>query len=610
MSYQVLARKYRPRRLQDVVGQEHAVRALAHGLDAGRLHHAYLFTGTRGVGKTTLARAFANCLNCEQGVSATPCGECSACMEIAAGRFVDLIEVDAASRTGVDATRELLDNAQYLPGRGRFKVYLIDEVHMLSAASFNALLKTLEEPPSHVKFLLATTDPRKVPVTVLSRCLQFNLKNILPERIAEHLASVLGEEAVEFEPDALETIAVAAQGSMRDALSVTDQAVAFGGGALRADDVASLLGTVRRDEVAALLRALAEQDRALLMQCSAELAERGVNFADVLANLQRAFHDLALAQTAGGDAAPEVAPFVERFSPEDVQLYYQIALVGGRDLQYAPDARVGFEMTLIRMAAFRLEEGTGAGGEPARQRPSGQAGRDAAKPATGGAAKGKPAPQGQANATASGAPKPAASKQVAPAQAPVAAQERAASDAAGNEASETPHSATPPCADAAAEKPATGEALADSSGEAVAPASRSAAASTASPLPADAPWHQLLPALRPNGMASALLRHSLLVSRQEGEWRFLLDEAHAPLISDARREAVREAVSNFTGAPTNVVFSTGPCEAETPAERDQRRQAERQRAAEETVRRDEKLQALKRRFDGRVESVRPLPLGC
>ena len=609
MSYQVLARKYRPRRLQDVVGQEHAVRALAHGLDAGRLHHAYLFTGTRGVGKTTLARAFANCLNCEQGVSATPCGECSACMEIAAGRFVDLIEVDAASRTGVDATRELLDNAQYLPGRGRFKVYLIDEVHMLSAASFNALLKTLEEPPSHVKFLLATTDPRKVPVTVLSRCLQFNLKNILPERIAEHLASVLGEEAVEFEPDALETIAVAAQGSMRDALSVTDQAVAFGGGALRTDDVASLLGTVRRDEVAALLGALAEQDRALLMQCSAELAERGVNFADVLANLQRAFHDLALAQTAGGDAAPEVAPFVERFSPEDVQLFYQIALVGGRDLQYAPDARVGFEMTLIRMAAFRLEEGTGAGGEPAREHPSGQAGPDAARSATGGAAKANPAPEGQQNAAVGGAPKPVAINEAA--QAPVAAQARAASDAAGNEAGEAPQSATSLGAAApTVEEPAAGEAVADSSGEAVAPASRSAAASTASALPADAPWHQLLPALRPNGMASALLRHSLLVSRQEGEWRFLLDEAHAPLISDARREAVREAVSNFTGAPTNVVFSTGPCEAETPAERDQRRQAERQRAAEETVRRDERLQALKRRFDGRVESVRPLPLGC
>ena len=604
MSYQVLARKYRPRRLQDVVGQEHAVRALTHGLDADRLHHAYLFTGTRGVGKTTLARAFANCLNCEQGVSATPCGQCAACVEIAEGRFVDLIEVDAASRTGVDATRELLDNSQYLPGRGRFKVYLIDEVHMLSAASFNALLKTLEEPPPHVKFLLATTDPRKVPVTVLSRCLQFNLKNILPERIAAHLASVLEEEAVEFEPEALDAIAVAAQGSMRDALSVTDQAVAFGGGALRADDVASLLGTVRRDEVAALLRALAEQDRPLLMQCAAELAERGANFADVLANLQRAFHDLALAQSTGGDAAPEVAPFAARFSPEDVQLYYQIALLGGRDLQYAPDARVGFEMTLIRMAAFRLQEGKGAGdqgkgagGEPAGERPPAQTGPGAAKLAAGRAERAKLEAASEGKAAARVAADAAASHETA--QAPHRTAHRASRKQAAHP---SPPETPVPDADAA-------EALAGLPGEAVAHASPATGASTASALPPDAPWHQLLPALRPNGMASALLRHSLLVSRQKDEWRFLLDEAHAPLISDARREAVREAVSNFTGAPTNVVFATGPCDAETPAERDQRRQAERQRVAEEALLQDEKLQALKQRFDGRVESVRPLPLG-
>ena len=585
------------------------MRALTHGLDADRLHHAYLFTGTRGVGKTTLARAFANCLNCEQGVSATPCGDCAACAEIAAGRFVDLIEVDAASRTGVDATRELLDNSQYLPGRGRFKVFLIDEVHMLSAASFNALLKTLEEPPPHVKFLLATTDPRKVPVTVLSRCLQFNLKNILPERIAAHLASVLEEEAVEFEPEALDAIAVAAQGSMRDALSVTDQAVAFGGGALRADDVASLLGTVRRDEVAALLRALAEQDRPLLMQCAAELAERGANFADVLANLQRAFHDLALAQSTGGDAAADVAPFVARFSPEDVQLYYQIALLGGRDLQYAPDARVGFEMTLIRMAAFRLQEGQGAGGEPARERPPAQTGPGAAKLAAGGVEEAKLAAASGHNAPARAAPGAAAANEAAHAPAP--APHRTAHRALRKEAAD----ASPPemprrGADAAALGEAeAAKALAGLPGEAVAHARPATDASTAAALPADAPWHELLAALRPNGMASALLRHSLLVSRQKDEWRFLLDEAHAPLISDARREAVREAVSSFTGAPTNVVFATGPCDAETPAERDQRRQAERQRVAEEALLQDEKLQALKQRFDGRVESVRPLPLG-
>lgn len=361
MSYQVLARKYRPRKLQDVVGQDHTVRALVNALDADRLHHAYLFTGTRGVGKTTIARAFANCLNCETGVGSAPCGTCSACVEIVEGRFVDLIEVDAASRTRVDDTRELLENVQYLPARGRYKVYLIDEVHMLSASSFNALLKTLEEPPSHVKFLLATTDPKRVPITVLSRCLQFNLKNILPERIAAYLSEVLEAESVEFEVPALDIIADAARGSMRDALSVVDQAISYGGGSIGAEDVASLLGTVRRDEVSALLSALADADRTRLLRCADELAERNADFADVLAGIQRSLHDIAMAQTVGGEVAASVEPFVERMSPEDVQLFYEIALRGSRDLQFAPDPRVGFEMTLIRMLVFAPETGPSGG---------------------------------------------------------------------------------------------------------------------------------------------------------------------------------------------------------------------------------------------------------
>ena len=361
MSYQVLARKYRPRTLRDVVGQDHTVRALVNGLDADRLHHAYLFTGTRGVGKTTIARAFANCLNCEEGVSSAPCGTCSACAEILAGRFVDLIEVDAASRTRVDDTRELLDNVQYLPARGRYKVYLIDEVHMLSASSFNALLKTLEEPPPHVKFLLATTDPKKVPITVLSRCLQFNLKNILPERIAAHLAAILETEEVEFEAGALDIIADAAQGSMRDALSVVDQAISFGGGRVGAEDVASLLGTVRRDEVSALLGALADADRQRLLHCADELGQRNADFADVLAGMQRAFHDIAMVQTVGGEVAAPLGSFAERMSPEDVQLFYEIALRGSRDLQFAPDPRVGFEMTLIRMLVFAPDTAASGG---------------------------------------------------------------------------------------------------------------------------------------------------------------------------------------------------------------------------------------------------------
>lgn len=352
MSYEVLARKLRPMGFDALVGQDHVVRALRHALDAGRLHHAYLFTGTRGVGKTTIARIVAKALNCEKGVSADPCGECSICMEVKQNRFVDLIEVDAASRTGVDDTRELLDNAQYLPTRGRYKVYLIDEVHMLSTASFNALLKTLEEPPEHVKFLLATTDPKKVPVTVLSRCLQFQLKNLSRDAISGYLQEVLSSEDISFEPEALQVIARSAAGSMRDALSLTDQAIAYGQGSLKADDVSDMLGVVGRDAVARLLQAIASGDAAPVMDLSADLAERSADFSDVLKGLLEALHDLAVRGAIEGPAAS--APF----TPEELQLYYQIALLGSRDLVYAPDERSGFEMTLLRMLAFAPDPGS------------------------------------------------------------------------------------------------------------------------------------------------------------------------------------------------------------------------------------------------------------
>lgn len=348
MSYQVLARKLRPATFAELVGQDHVVRALTHALDNDQLHHAYLFTGTRGVGKTTIARILAKSLNCEQGVSATPCGECSICREVAENRFIDLIEVDAASRTRVDDTRELLENAQYLPTRGKFKVYLIDEVHMLSAASFNALLKTLEEPPEYVKFLLATTDPKKVPVTVLSRCLQFQLKNISAEKIAAYLAQVLIEETVQHESTALEIIARAARGSMRDALSITDQAIAFGQGQLTGEDVAQMLGGVGRDEIGALMAALVAADTAKLLSLSAELAERSADFADVLSEVIAHLHRMAIDHATGKGA---------ELPAETVQLYYQIALVGYRDLQIAPDPRIGFEMTLLRLLAFTPEQG-------------------------------------------------------------------------------------------------------------------------------------------------------------------------------------------------------------------------------------------------------------
>ena len=328
------------------------MRALANALDSERLHHAYLFTGTRGVGKTTLARILAACFNCEAGITSKPCGECDACTAIAAGRFLDLIEVDAASRTGVDDTRDLLNNAQFLPGQGRFKVYLIDEVHMLTGHSFNALLKTLEEPPEHVKFLLATTEAKKIPVTVLSRCLQFNLKNMPSEVIEQQLAHVLRDERVAAEPAALAVIARAAAGSMRDALSITDQAISHGDGGIDAASVNDMLGIAGRDETGALLDALAARDGKRLLAAGDELAGRSLNLAAVLGELQRAFHDLALAVELGSTPEPPYARFERAFSAEDLQLYYQIALLGGRDLEFAPDPKVGFDMTLIRLAAF------------------------------------------------------------------------------------------------------------------------------------------------------------------------------------------------------------------------------------------------------------------
>src|SRR5262245_38990391 len=355
MSYLVLARKWRPRSFDELVGQEHVRRALVNALASGRVHHAFLFTGTRGVGKTTIARILAKSLNCERGAGPSPCGECGACREIDEGRFVDLIEVDAASRTKVDDTRELLDNVQYRPTRGRFKVYLIDEVHMLSAHSFNALLKTLEEPPPHVKFMLATTDPKKVPITVLSRCLQFQLRNLLPERISGYLRDVLTNESIGFEPAALDAIARAARGSMRDALSPTDQAVSNSGGPIRERDVLDMLGSVGRGEVEPLLRALLAGDApALLEQCAA-LSQQAVDFAEVLNQLLSTLHEVAVVQAVGASATsgePTAQQFADAMSPETVQLFYQIVLLGLRDLSLAPDPRCGFEMVMLRLLTF------------------------------------------------------------------------------------------------------------------------------------------------------------------------------------------------------------------------------------------------------------------
>ena len=368
MSYLVLARKWRPRAFGELVGQSHVVTALTNALTRGQLHHAYLLTGTRGVGKTTIARILAKSLNCESGVSATPCGQCAACRDIDAGRFVDLLELDAASNTGVDNMREILDNARYAPTVGRYKVYLIDEVHMLSKGAFNSMLKTLEEPPAHVKFVLATTDPQKIPVTVLSRCLQFNLTPLPRALIAERIARILRAEDIGFDEAALPLLAAAAQGSLRDALSLLDQAIAYGGGEVREPGVRSMLGVVDRGYLHRIVDALIASDGPALLAEADALAAAGHAFAAALDELASLFHRIAVVQAVpgapGGDDAERIADYAARMSPESVQLAYQIVVQGRTDLALAPDEATGFSMTLLRLLAFEpMTEG-----EPAPHR--------------------------------------------------------------------------------------------------------------------------------------------------------------------------------------------------------------------------------------------------
>ena len=356
MAYVALARKYRPRDFREVRGQDDTVKALVNALDFDRLHHAYLFSGTRGVGKTTLARIFANCLNCEVKISSASCGNCIACDGFRSGNYPDMYEVDAASRTGVDDMRKLLENVHYAPNVGRFKVYLIDEVHMLSTPSFNALLKTLEEPPDHVKFIFATTDPKKIPLTVLSRCLQFHLRNIEPNTVKEQLQTILTEEKIQFDEESLYVLARSAQGSMRDALSLTDQAISHGGGSISISRVTEMLGTVRMDEVSEILKLLMHGNRKATLEFVNRLSKQAVSFADLLENLQRTIHELALAEITGQTSTVQLQSFIGKFSSEWLQIAYQILVVGMRDLKYAPEHRIGFEMTIVRLFDFEPVE--------------------------------------------------------------------------------------------------------------------------------------------------------------------------------------------------------------------------------------------------------------
>jgi DNA polymerase-3 subunit gamma/tau len=670
MSYQVLARKWRPRSFREMVGQAHVLKALINALDSQRLHHAYLFTGTRGVGKTTIARIIAKCLNCESGISSTPCGVCSICKEIDEGRFVDLIEVDAASRTKVEDTRELLDNVQYSPSRGRFKVYLIDEVHMLSSHSFNALLKTLEEPPPHVKFLLATTDPQKLPMTILSRCLQFSLKNMPPERVVEHLTHVLGAENIPFEEDALWLLGRAADGSMRDAMSLTDQAIAFGEGKVLAADVRAMLGTLDHGQVYGVLHALLEGDARGLIDAVRHLAEQGPDWNGVLAEILNVLHRVAIAQALpdavdnGQGDRDRVLALAEVLPAEDVQFYYQMGLIGRRDLPLAPDPRSGFEMVLLRMLAFRPADSgdgprvalkpLGISQATADPRPNPVAGAAAAVSAVTAAVVEAEAEPGVAavvpepplapvefQAPAPLEPEPAVVAPAVVAAAPTAAPPAAVAavtDLPWEEQASAPPAepvSVPPQAEALALQPASiappVEAGGDSDDEpppgdydyvemdgqsldydfeavdsaAVEPEPQ-LAAKPATGLAAD--WLELFPKLGLSGMTGSIGANCTLMAVEGDRWLLHLDPGHSALFNATQQRRLNDALNQYHGRELQLQIELCAPEQETPAQAAARKRANRQREAEESIHGDPLVQQMIQQFAAviRADSIEPV----
>ena len=674
MSYQVLARKWRPRSFNEMVGQTHVLRALINALDSQRLHHAYLFTGTRGVGKTTIARIIAKCLNCETGISSVPCGVCSICREIDEGRFVDLIEVDAASRTKVEDTRELLDNVQYSPSRGRFKVYLIDEVHMLSTSSFNALLKTLEEPPPHVKFLLATTDPQKLPVTVLSRCLQFSLKNMPPERVVDHLTHVLTAEQIPFEHDALWLLGRAADGSMRDAMSLTDQAIAFGEGKVLAADVRAMLGTLDHGQVYGVLHALLEGDARALIEAVRHLAEQGPDWNGVLAELLNVLHRVAIAQALpeavdNGQGDRERVLELARVLPsEDVQFYYQMGLIGRRDLPLSPDPRSGFEMVLLRMLAFRPADTHEAPRVALKPLGISQATTDPSTNPVAGAA--MPAPVNTVETPAASdpavtSPKPSAAAELAPVQvmdsatsAPVPVEHvpepiieapalsvvspdvTAVVDLPWEEPQATPSTVVPPVAEIAPTSPVPSEPVLVAAAPAVdadddepplgdydyvemdaesfeydfeavehdAPAEPEVlpAAQPATGLAAD--WLALFPKLGLAGMTASIGANCTLIAVEGDNWLLHLEPAHSALFNPTQQRRLNDALNQFHGRELNVQIELRKPEQETPAQAAAHKRANRQREAEASIHQDPVIQHMVQQFAAviRADSIEPL----
>ena len=600
MSYLVLARKWRPKRFAELVGQEHVVRALTNALDTGRVHHAFLFTGTRGVGKTTIARIFAKSLNCEKGTSADPCGECNSCRDIDAGRFIDLLEIDAASNTGVDDVREVIDNAQYMPSRGRVKVYLIDEVHMLSKSAFNALLKTLEEPPGHVKFLLATTDPQKLPVTVLSRCLQFNLKRLDEAQISGQITKILQAEGIAAEPGAIRQLSKAADGSLRDGLSLLDQAIAYtgagSGGQLDDSAVATMLGTVDRTRVGALLQALAAgQGEALLTEVAA-LAEFSPDWGSVLDALTDALHRVQVRQLVPemeieADGV-DVDALATQVRPEVVQLWYQMALNGRRDLPVAPSPRAGFEMSVLRMLAFRP-----SGGEGGQPLPVAAATPRAAAPSREAA--------GLMPATARVASMPAAAAVTAPATAPQPSAPRESPRIA----EPAPALLTPAPAPAVAfdAVPSGGTAVLAAPASLVVPASAPVGRAIAGGIADADAWHALVANSGLRGPARLLAEHAGFVAYADGALVLSLPVTDEHLRGAAMVKMVADALAPALGEAPQIRFETATQPAQSLRERNERVRDERQASAEDAFMNDPDVQRLISQHGAKIvpDSIRP-----
>ena len=586
MSHQVLARKWRPKSFETLVGQPHVVRALTNALEQQRIHHAYLFTGTRGVGKTTLARIIAKSLNCETGITAKPCGVCNACTEIDKGRFVDLLEVDAASNTQVDAMRELLENAQYAPTAGRFKVYIIDEVHMLSKSAFNAMLKTLEEPPAHVKFILATTDPQKVPVTVLSRCLQFNLRQIASPTIIEHLQHVLTQENIPFETTGIQLIVRAAEGSMRDALSLTDQAIAYGNQAVNEADVRSMLGAIDQSYLFDMINALSNQDGATLIAKAKEMEARSISFEAALNDLAKLLHQIAIAQTVPESIShdlPEretLLQLAQTLSAEKLQLYYQIAVLGGRDISLAPDEYAGFTMSLLRMLAFSPTESLSA------QK------KNSVNSAT--------------QATTITTPSQTASPKTTPVRNAAAALQNKQTTAPENISPEVVTPSTPPVsAEETVEpsSPTVSERLQSQ------PDPMQADAETTIPSDGrsfDGNWRNLIEKHLKLGIARALAQNCEMLSYDENSITLRIADNQKHLISATYQEKLSTAIDSHFNKKIKLNINIEN-EANTPAKQNAEEKAVIQSTAEDAIMNDQFVQELIQDFDAKIipNSIKP-----